>query len=176
MGDPPVRSLTLTMTVTRDVSQDLTTELLSRASDLVPVVRARARRSEELGKLPDETMDDIAEAGFLHALTPKRWGGSGLGMDVVNEVARELARGDTSTAWTVSFLMEHNWMACRFPLEAQEELFSDRPYILAAAPLVPAGEGRRVPGGFEIEGTWRYASCAKNADWVFVTAPVEEQG
>jgi 3-hydroxy-9,10-secoandrosta-1,3,5(10)-triene-9,17-dione monooxygenase len=154
--------------------QQATDALIERARQLVPVIRARAAEAEALRRLPDETMAD-AEA-FFPALVPKRWGGMGLGSRALCEVARELAHGDASTAWTVAFLMEHSWMACHLPWEAQEELFADRPYILASAPLTPGGTAARVAGGFRVTGTFRYASAVWNSAWTFATAVAEEEG
>jgi 3-hydroxy-9,10-secoandrosta-1,3,5(10)-triene-9,17-dione monooxygenase len=160
-----------------DYDLDANTELLiERATALVPAIRARAEESEALSRLPDATMKEAREAELFEALVPRRWGGHGLGLRAVCEIARVLAHGDVSTAWTIAFLIEHNWMACRLPFEAQEELYSERPFILASAPLVAAGSAERVTGGFEVSGTWRYATAVHNADWTFVTSPVEEQG
>lgn len=149
-----------------------TDRLIERARELAPAIRARSAEAESLRRLPDETMKDVEV--FLDAIVPKVWGGQGLGLRALCEVARELAHGDAATAWTASFLMEHSWMACHLPMATQEELFKDRPYILTAAPLNPAGRAERVDGGFRVHGTFRYASCLANADWIFVGAPVAD--
>lgn len=67
-------------------------------------------------------------------------------------------------------------MACHLGLDVQEELFAERPYILAAAPLNPSGRTERVAGGFLVSGTFGYGSAMGNADWTFVTSPVFEDG
>jgi 3-hydroxy-9,10-secoandrosta-1,3,5(10)-triene-9,17-dione monooxygenase len=155
---------------------DKTDLLIERAAALVPGLRARAEESEAMRRLSDVTIDEAREAELFQALVPRRWGGHGLGLRAVCEIARVLAHGDASAAWTIAFLIEHNWMACRLPMEAQEEVYADRSFILASAPLVAAGNAERVNGGFEVSGTWRYATGVLNADWTFVTSPVEEQG
>jgi alkylation response protein AidB-like acyl-CoA dehydrogenase len=70
--------------------------------------------------------------------------------------------------------MEHSWMACRLPFETQQELFADRPFILASAPITPAGRAERIDGGYRVWGTFRYASCLGNSDWSFASAPVPD--
>ncbi|MGY1815209.1 zinc-binding dehydrogenase [Blastococcus sp. SYSU D00820] len=149
-----------------------TDRLIEQARELAPKLRVRALEAETLRRQPDETIRD-AEV-FMDALVPKKWGGQGLGLRALAEVSRELAKGDVSAAWALAFLMEHSWMAAHLPWEAQEEIFADRSYILAAAPLTPSGHGRRVEGGFRVSGTFRYASGVMNADWSFVVAPVKE--
>jgi alkylation response protein AidB-like acyl-CoA dehydrogenase len=150
--------------------------MIARAERLVPMIRERARDAEELRRLPDEAMREVEEAGFLQMLVPKRWGGMGLGLRALCEVARVLAHGDSSAAWTIAFMIEHNWMVCHLDMELQKKLYAKRPYIRMAAPLIPDGKALRVPGGFRVTGKWRYASAMGNSDWVFVSSPVQEDG
>ena len=53
-------------------------ELCARAEALVPVLRERAPRAEELRRLPDETISDLHESGLFRILQPRRVGGSEL--------------------------------------------------------------------------------------------------
>jgi 3-hydroxy-9,10-secoandrosta-1,3,5(10)-triene-9,17-dione monooxygenase len=147
-----------------------TDRLIAYARELAPRIRERSVEAEGLRRLPDATMADIEP--LLPALVPKVWGGFGLGVRVLCEVGRELAHGDASTAWTTTFLMTHNWLACRMPMEAQEEMFADRSFIRSAAPLVPSGRAEPADGGYRVSGTYRYASGVWNADWTFFVAPV----
>ncbi|WP_067670868.1 acyl-CoA dehydrogenase family protein [Nocardia miyunensis] len=151
-----------------------TDALIARAQELAPTLRARAADAEALRHMPKDLIPEVES--LITALVPKKWGGQGLGIRALAEVARELAHGDASMAWTIAFLMDHSWLVCRMSMECQEELFADRNYVLAAAPLSPAGHAERVEGGFKVWGTFRYASCAWNSDWTTATAPVEENG
>lgn len=157
---------------------DATTDrLVSRVQALGPLIRERAREAESLGRVTDDVMAALEETGVFRALSPRCWGGYGLGLRCLCEVARVVARADTSTAWITCFLMEHNWMACRLELAAQRRLFGGgRGYIKAAAPLAPGGSAVRVPGGFRASGKWRYASGISHADWTFLSCTVEEAG
>ena len=49
-------------------------ELSARAEALVPVLRERAGRTEELRQLPDETIGDLHRSGLFRILQPKRIG------------------------------------------------------------------------------------------------------
>jgi 3-hydroxy-9,10-secoandrosta-1,3,5(10)-triene-9,17-dione monooxygenase len=57
----------------RDVTLD---DVLKRAEELVPRVRERASRAEQLRRVPDETMQEFLDAGLFRVLQPKHWGGS----------------------------------------------------------------------------------------------------
>jgi len=107
-------------------------------------------------------------------MVPRVWGGYGLDLRALAHIARVLAQGDVSSSWAVCFLIEHNWMAARLPMQAQEEIFGNGGIILAAAPLQPGGTAVRVDGGWEISGTWRYASGMPNATHAFVTAMYDD--
>src|SRR5690349_15586508 len=84
--------------------EERTDRLIEKAKVLIPTLRARAQEAEALRYQPPQTVKD---AEFLmDALTPRVWGGQGLGSRALCEVARVLAHGDTSAAWTLAFLME----------------------------------------------------------------------
>src|SRR5689334_10280779 len=76
--------------------EERTDRLIEKAKVLIPTLRARAQEAEALRYQPPQTIED---AEFLmDALTPRVWGGQGLGSRALCEVARTLAHGDTSAA------------------------------------------------------------------------------
>src|SRR6476659_6325800 len=102
-------------------------ELVSRATTLVPRLRERAERTEQLRRLPEETLADFVDAGLMRIATPFRFGGTGLDVDAMYEVAAELGRGDGSAAWCYSILGNATWLIGQWPEQAQEEYFSSSP-------------------------------------------------
>ena len=50
-------------------------ELLRRAAALVPVLGQRAAHTEELRRLPDETVADLVETQLMRIGVPLRYGG-----------------------------------------------------------------------------------------------------
>ncbi|WP_403022783.1 zinc-binding dehydrogenase [Salinibacterium sp. GXW1014] len=158
-----------------DPEFDATTDrFIERAKVLIPTLRARAQEAEALRYQPPQTIKD---AEFLmDMLTPKVWGGHGLGSRALAEVSRVLAHGDTSAAWALGFLIEHSWMAAHLPLKAQEEIFKDTTFVLASAPLTPAGKAEKVDGGFRLTGTFKYASGLWNSTHTFASSMVTLDG
>ena len=56
------------------VTPDVTpAELVKRAEQMVPTLRARAAQCEADCKVADDTIRDFQEAGFFKILQPKRW-------------------------------------------------------------------------------------------------------
>ena len=127
-------------------------ELVARVDALVPNLRARAGETEELRRIPAQTMAELKAAGVFQMLAPKAVGGFGMGLETYVQVVRRLARGCVSTAWSAGHLVEHVWMLARWPQEAQDEVFAGGPAPLAAATGAPPGSAHQVPGGFSISG------------------------
>jgi alkylation response protein AidB-like acyl-CoA dehydrogenase len=144
-------------------------EMVERASALVPKRRERAAQSEQLRRLPDETVADLVDAGLFRIGTPDRFGGLGLHVDTAYEVTLELGRGCGSAAWCYSVLTNHNWMLGHWPEQGQEEYFADSPDTLVSSGFDP-GRARVevVPGGYRLSGRWSFSSGCDAAQWVMV--------
>ena len=153
-----------------------TTEILERVDAMVPRLTERAAEAETLRRLPDATLREADEAGFLGMLTPRRWGGAGAEIADFLEATRRLARGCASSGWTLSFLSLHCWLLCKFDPRLQEELFASGATPLAPAPLAPTGVAERFGGGFRVRGRWEWATGVLHSDWVIVTGMDREAG
>ncbi len=158
---------------------ELTEEiLLERLEAIVPNLRARAQETERLRYVPEESLREIRDAGYLHAFRPVHFGGSGLGLSALCNGARILAHGCASTAWTASFLAEHQWFLGKASLSIQEELMGDaRPGLMAGALAklgtaepVPA-EGDR-PAGYLVTARSDWNSAIEHSDWTNFKAKV----
>ena len=145
-------------------------ELLRRAAELVPTLRERAAHTEELRQVPPETVKDFVASGLLRTGNPARYGGHGLDIDTVHEIAWELGRGCGSSAWCCSLWMTHNWWLGHFPREMQEEYFASGPDTIFSSGLDPlGGTARPATGGFRVSGRWSYSSGCDAARWAMVS-------
>jgi alkylation response protein AidB-like acyl-CoA dehydrogenase len=137
-------------------------------------LQARAQDAERLRRLPDETVREAIDAGFLSMLVPKKFGGGGAAFGDFFAVTRQLAHGCSSSAWTLSFLALHSWILSKFEPVLQEELFANgRNYSLVPAPLAPTGKCEKVDGGFRVSGRWEWSTGVMHAEWVLVNC-IEE--
>ena len=77
------------MTAKPDTKTLTADELLARASALLPALKERAPRTEELRRVPEETVKDLLDSGLYRIGVPKRFGGLdvdyGLALDVAAE-------------------------------------------------------------------------------------------
>lgn len=151
-------------------------ELLARAEALIPVLRERAARGEELRRLPDETIADLHESGLFRVLQPKRVGGSELPFRHFVELVATIARGDGSTAWVLANLAAHHWLLGMWPKEAQEEIWGASPDALIGSALIfPRGRARKVAGGYVVSGRWPFSSGVDPSAWNLIGAIVQDE-
>jgi alkylation response protein AidB-like acyl-CoA dehydrogenase len=145
-----------------DVTYGITDEFVDRLAQ-------RAREAENLRRLPDATVADLAASGFTDLLVPERYGGRQTAFPAILDPVRRMAAGCASSAWTIGFYALHNWMLALFGERAQEEAFATRPF-LASAPLAPTGRGVPVDGGIRLNGRWSWATGVMDGNWVIVGA------
>lgn len=151
-------------------------ELLARAEGLIPVLRERAPRAEQLRRLPDETIADLHSSGLFRMLQPARVGGSELPYRALFELTAVIGRGCGSTAWVLANLAAHHWLLAMWHPEAQEEIWGESPDSLIASALIFArGRARRVPGGYRLSGRWPFSSGIDPSTWTMLGAVVGDE-
>jgi 3-hydroxy-9,10-secoandrosta-1,3,5(10)-triene-9,17-dione monooxygenase len=152
-------------------------DVLRTAAELVPVLKERAARTEQLRRLPSETVQDLMASGLIRIGNPRRYGGNGLEVDVAYEVAWELGRGCGSTAWCYALWTVHNWWIGHFPERAQDDLFATGPDTVFSSGLNPTrGKAEPVSGGCRVSGRWSFSSGSDVASWMMVATPGAGRG
>jgi alkylation response protein AidB-like acyl-CoA dehydrogenase len=144
-------------------------ELVSRASELAPLIKQHAAWTEENRRVSDEAIDAIAEAGLFRLRTPVRYGGYEVDTRTLIDVAAELGRADGSTSWAASVYWIPTWMACQFPDQVQDEVFST-PDVRICGTLSPTAMATPVEGGVVVNGKWGFISGAPHAHWQEIVA------
>lgn len=139
-------------------------ELVRRASELVPLLREKARWMEDNRRIHDDVIDAITDAGILKMRVPVRYGGYESDMGTVVDVLAELGRGDGSTSWTVAVWSISTWMTGLFPDEVQDEIFAT-PDVRISGILSPGAMAVPADGGFIINGRWSFNTGAQQSMW-----------
>ncbi len=147
-------------------------EMIARAEAMIPALQERAREAEENRRLPDETVQEMVEAGFPKIMQPKRFGGYELGIEVAAECIRMLGIGCGSTGWVSNLFMIHNWQLSLFSIEAQEEYWADGPdQICSTASFATKSACEVVDGGYRLTGRWKFSSGCDFANWFIIMKP-----
>ncbi|MBV9229785.1 MAG: acyl-CoA dehydrogenase family protein [Chloroflexi bacterium] len=161
--------------VTPFQSQASHDDLVERARQLVPHLRQRVQEMDKLGYLPEETVQELQEAGLFQLTVPRIYGGHQVDMRTYMDVVSEIGRGDTSTAWVVSLISGANWMAAAvFPEETQQEVFGTVGGARVTGVLAPRHcSVKRVEGGYLIEeGKWGFNSGSYHSNWIGLGIPL----
>ena len=150
-------------------------ELVKRARELAPLLRAHAQAAEQTRQPADEVIEALRQARLFDIMVPRVYGGLELDLDHFLEVGLALGEGDASMAWVATFYIEHNWMLCQFPESFQKVLYAERSHILAPASLSPGGQAIAEPGGHRISGRWQWSTGIVHADWVLVGVVIQRE-
>src|SRR5256886_2355084 len=140
--------------------------MVARARALIPTLRERASRTEELRRLPPETERDLHEAGLSWILQAKRVGGSEVDYVALVDCADALGQADASVAWNFANLASHHWMLGMFDPRAQDAVWKkDADTLIASSFIFPAGRARKADGGYHLSGHWPFSSGVGSSDW-----------
>jgi 3-hydroxy-9,10-secoandrosta-1,3,5(10)-triene-9,17-dione monooxygenase len=151
-------------------------QLAAQVKALLPTLRGRAERTEELSRLPPETERDLHDAGLFRILQPKRVGGRELDYVALLDCAELLAQADASVAWNVANLASHHWMLAMFDQRAQDAVWGNDPKTLIASSFIfPAGRAKKVEGGYELHGSWPLSSGVASCQWNMLASVVASE-
>ncbi|WP_249133251.1 MULTISPECIES: acyl-CoA dehydrogenase family protein [unclassified Bradyrhizobium] len=147
--------------------------MVARARALIPKLRERAARTEELRRLPPETERDLHDAGLFRIIQPKRVGGAELDYVALVDCADALGQADASVAWNFANLASHHWMLGMFDRHAQDAVWDkDANALIASSFIFPAGRARKVDGGYVLNGHWPFSSGVESCDWNMLASVV----
>ena len=137
-----------------------------KAEALLPILRERAARCEELRRMPDETLRDFHDAKLFRIQQPKRVGGLELEFVAIVHFGALLARACASTPWNFINFAAHHHMLGMFAPKVQDEIWGRSPDALIASSFVfPAGKARKVEGGYVLSGRWPFSSGVDPSEW-----------
>ena len=151
-------------------------ELIDKLKSLAPMLEEHATEAEQLRKPIDSVMNAIEDTQAYRYFVPKKYGGFEFSLEGFMDIGVALGAADISTAWVVTFCMEHNWLLGLYNNEAQDLIFGQQPYIIAPGALAPKGKATPVEGGFKVTGHWEWGTGVMHADWVLVGALTDHDG
>ncbi len=147
--------------------------LLLAVQELSPTLQSGAVRSDDQGRLVDESVDALRTRGFWRMRLCKDLGGLELPIVTQIQVLAALAAEDASSAWLT--MVANDGLAvlgATMPPAAIHRIFSDG---VPACSIVAATGGVATPveDGYRLNGTWRLASGIHHSDWISASAFVD---
>lgn len=150
--------------------------LLAEARRLAPLIESKGEENDANGRVSEESIEALNEAGFFAMMTPRSVGGAEGNPVQVLAVVEEICRADIATGWVVMAANVATSAAAGYLSDAGfEELFgNDRPIIAGAG--APTGKAEAVEGGYRLTGKWTYGSGCLHCDYYHAGAIVTEGG
>jgi alkylation response protein AidB-like acyl-CoA dehydrogenase len=150
-------------------------DLVGATRVLRPLIVADAEHNEAQGRLTDDVVAALGEAGLFGMWVPQELGGAELAPLHSLEVVEALSHADGSTGWVqMAASLSTGTGAAYLAPDVAHFLFDDSHAVIAGhgAPL-----GRAVvePGGFRLTGSWSYASGVLHAQYVHTGAIVHDR-
>jgi alkylation response protein AidB-like acyl-CoA dehydrogenase len=142
---------------------------------LTEAIRAGAPEAEQEGKLHDDQIDIIQRQRWFRMFVPQEYGGLGLSLPDILKMEECLSWADGSTAWVVTLCSGAGWFIGFLDPDLANEVFRDERVCLAGSGAV-GGVARVTPGGYEINGYWKYASGSLYATAFTVNCHIEKDG
>lgn len=149
-------------------------EVLDEMRRLIPVFRERVCETNNLRQLPKASCDDIRKSGMARILQPARYGGVEARLESMVDVLVPIGSACSSTSWCLAQYIMHNYMIARWPKEAQDAIWIEKPDALVSGILIPLlGKAKRVDGGATLSGRWPFVSGVSGADWCVLSGMMQ---
>jgi 3-hydroxy-9,10-secoandrosta-1,3,5(10)-triene-9,17-dione monooxygenase len=132
--------------------------LVLRARAMQSRLRERQAQCEQMGRLPESTNEEFAEAGFYRVVQPRIFGGYEFDVPQFMRLMIEVARGCPASGWVLALTAGHPLLLAAFEPEAQVWAYGEAGDFRAPLVAMPTGVAQPADGGYSVSGNWDYAS------------------
>ena len=158
--DTPVRSTTAD-------------QIIHAVEAALPRLQSLSLEEERAGRLSDETVAALADAGVFDISIPVQYGGSALPTLDQLRVYSAAAEIAGSTGWVSWVTTTHvRWIAM-FSQEARDEVYGmdwRGPRVSGVISATGPGKARPVEGGYMLQGKWPFCSGCRHSAWSILGA------
>lgn len=147
-------------------------EVVRRIEKDAAALAATAEETERLGRLSDESVALVRQAGVMRMLQPTDFGGYAAHPRDFAEAVMEVSHHCGSTGWVCGVGGVHPWELALMDRKLQTEVWGENPDIGIASPYTPQGILTPTDGGYLLKGRWNFSSGTDHCDWLFLGALV----
>lgn len=147
-------------------------EVVERVEQIAAKLAATAEDSERLGRLSQESVALIRQAGVMRMLQPTDFGGYAAHPRDFAEAVMAVAKNCGSTGWVCGVGGVHPWEMALMDRRLQAEVWGENPDTWIASPYAAQGIATPVDGGYRLSGRWNFSSGTDHCDWIFLGARV----
>ncbi|MGW5648670.1 hydroxylase [Saccharopolyspora sp. NPDC003752] len=145
-------------------------DVVRRVEEVAARLAATAEETERLGKLADESVKLVREAGVMRLLQPTDFGGYAAHPRDFAEAVMAVAKVCGSTGWVCGVGGVHPWEMALMDRRLQEEVWGENGDTWIASPYMPSGVATPTDGGYVLRGRWQFSSGTDHCDWIFLGA------
>ena len=138
---------------------------LERADIAAQVITEASAQIEAERELPAEVLRAMHQQGLFRLSLPNWLGGDELDPARLAQVTMRIAAADASAAWCLGQAFGCALCAAFLDEHVAREVFGPEDSVLAWGAGVQ-GQAIAVDGGFQVSGSWRFASGGKHATWL----------
>jgi alkylation response protein AidB-like acyl-CoA dehydrogenase len=139
-----------------------TEQVHKEAARLAAALRTRSEEIEAARRLPPDVARTLEAAGLFRLCLPRALGGPELHLAELVRALETVSAGDAAAGWCAMIASTTSALAAWLEPEAARVLLA-APGAVSGGVFAPSGVARRVPGGFEARGRWRFASGCQHA-------------
>jgi 3-hydroxy-9,10-secoandrosta-1,3,5(10)-triene-9,17-dione monooxygenase len=147
-------------------------EVLGQIEEIAEQLACTADETERLGKLSDESVKLMRQAGVMRMLQPTDFGGYAAHPRDFAEAVMAVAKVCGSTGWVCGVGGVHPWELALMDRRLQAEVWAESPDTWIASPYAPQGVATPTDGGYILKGRWNFSSGTDHCDWIFLGALV----
>jgi alkylation response protein AidB-like acyl-CoA dehydrogenase len=148
----------------------MTASVLDKTTQLADQLREQAVEAEKIGKLTDQTVKAMKDAGHIRLLQPAKFGGLEVHPREFAETVMALAALDPAAGWINGVVGVHPYQLAYADPRVAEEIWADDVDTWVASPYAPQGIAKPVDGGYIFNGRWQFSSGTDHCDWIFLGA------
>jgi alkylation response protein AidB-like acyl-CoA dehydrogenase len=159
------------------VSRMTTTDWLTRARSLAPLIQTEALRADRPAHLSDAVATALAETELLWAFVPDEVGGGGVDLLTALALIEEVSRADGATGWVYFVHMSTTGIAAALlGDQAIDAMFGQGTRPVVSGVLAPLGTATAHDSGHTFSGHYSFGSGIEHANWVVSGAVVTVDG
>jgi len=131
-------------------------------TEWITIIRSNAFAAEQAGQLQPEQLELIYQQQWFKLLVPAAYGGLEMPLPELVRLEEALSWADGSLGWVVTLCAGAGWFGGFTLPQTARAIFAD-PQVCLAGSGAATGTATIIPGGYRLNGTWRYASGVKHA-------------
>ncbi|TCS96590.1 acyl-CoA dehydrogenase [Hazenella coriacea] len=142
------------------------------SQEVTAKIREQSNQMDQTGVISHQILDFIYEQKLFKLFVPEELGGRMTPLPEALRLFADASKVDGNLGWTVTIGSGGGFFSALIDLSVCTNLFSN-PKAVIAGSGTPSGVAKRVNGGYQVSGQWRYCSGAPHATFFTANCLIE---